>query len=164
MAESMSRRDFVRQCAVAGAAAGGVAAASQTAAADGATPDSPYQNFFGDLHNHNHVGYARGSLRRTFEIARNHLDFFAFTPHAYWPDIGHYDGNIENKWLNGFHVAAARWPEVVALAREFDAPGRFATILVLCHALILGLAQLRTPGNSGVWRRRLPQFLNVTQH
>jgi hypothetical protein len=88
-----------------------------------------YQHYFGDLHNHNDVGYAQGSLRRTFEIARNHLDFFAFTPHAYWPDIGQYDGNIQNKWLNGFHVAQARWPEVVALAREFDAAGEFVTIL-----------------------------------
>jgi len=50
-----------------------------------------YNIYFGDLHNHNSVGYARGSLGRTFEIARNHLDFFAFTPHGYWHDIGHYE-------------------------------------------------------------------------
>lgn len=49
-----------------------------------------YQIYFGDLHNHNEVGYARGSLERAFEIAREHLDFFAFTPHGYWNDIGHY--------------------------------------------------------------------------
>lgn len=88
-----------------------------------------YTTYFGDLHNHNHVGYAQGTLRRTYEIARNHLDFFAFTPHAYWPDIGTYDRGIQYKWLNGFHVAKARWPEVVELAHEFDEPGTFTTIL-----------------------------------
>ena len=35
--------------------------------------------FWGDLHNHNAVGYAQGSLRRSIELAREHLDFFAFT-------------------------------------------------------------------------------------
>lgn len=88
-----------------------------------------YQNFFGDLHNHNHVGYALGSLDRSFEIARNHLDFYAFTPHAYWPDVVDYDGKITHKWKNGFHIARARWPEVVQLARDFDSPGEFVTIL-----------------------------------
>ena len=38
-----------------------------------------YQLFWGDLHNHNAVGYAKGSLERSIDIAREHLDFFAFT-------------------------------------------------------------------------------------
>jgi hypothetical protein len=88
-----------------------------------------YQTYFGDLHNHNHVGYAQGSLDRSFEIARNHLDFYAFTPHSYWPDIVEYDGKISHKWKNGFHIARSRWPEVVELARQFDIPGEFVTIL-----------------------------------
>ncbi len=45
--------------------------------------------YFGDIHNHGNVGYAQGSLRRAFENARNHLDFFAYTPHAWWNDISH---------------------------------------------------------------------------
>jgi hypothetical protein len=106
----------------------------ESAAAAAPAPPSPgqppsWRTFFGDLHNHNDIGYAQGTLTRTFEIARNHLDFFAFTPHAYWPDIGTYPGNIENKWLNGFAVAKARWPEVVEHARRFDAPGSFVTVL-----------------------------------
>lgn len=84
--------------------------------------------YFGDLHNHGNVGYAQGSLRRAFENARNHLDFFAYTPHAWWNDIGHYEGNVEHKWINGFAVTKARWPEVLKLVREFDAPGKFATL------------------------------------
>lgn len=87
-----------------------------------------FRTYFGDLHNHNDVGYAQGTLTRTYEIARNHLDFFAFTPHAYWPDIGKYPGSIESKWLNGFAVARARWPEVVEHARRFDSPS-FVTLL-----------------------------------
>jgi len=88
-----------------------------------------FQIFWGDLHNHNSIGYAQGSLRRTFEIARSHLHFFAFTPHAHWPDISHYEGNIEQKWINGFAVTRQRFPEVIQMAREFDEPGRFVPIV-----------------------------------
>ncbi|MFB3825569.1 MAG: DUF3604 domain-containing protein [Bryobacteraceae bacterium] len=84
--------------------------------------------YFGDLHNHGNVGYAQGSLRRMYEIARNHLDFFAFTPHAHWPDMKRYEGSIEDKWINGFAVTRARWPEVLRTAKEFDAPGKFAVL------------------------------------
>ncbi len=94
-----------------------------------ADPDpAALHTYFGDLHNHSNVGYAQGSLRRVYEIARNHLDFFAFTPHAHWHDIRHFEGSIEDKWINGFHVTRARWPEVLKMAREFDAPGKFATL------------------------------------
>ena len=31
---------------------------------------SKYKLFWGDLHNHNAVGYAKGSLQRSIEIAR----------------------------------------------------------------------------------------------
>ncbi len=88
-----------------------------------------YKTYFGDLHNHNEVGYAQGSLQRAYEIGRNHLDFMAFTPHAYWHDIGTYSGGIEQKWLEGFEVTRRRWPEVVETARRFDDGDRFVTIL-----------------------------------
>ncbi len=129
MSQGISRRDWMRHCAHTGtttALAGAIPSISP--AAQTAAP-SEYRNYFGDLHNHNQVGYAQGTLQRTFEIARNHLDFFAFTPHSYWPDVGEYDGRIEHKWKNGFAVAKARWPDVVKLAREFDDPGQFTTIL-----------------------------------
>ena len=41
-------------------AAGAVVQAAATGA---------YRNLFGDLHNHNQIGYAQGTLERTFEIA-----------------------------------------------------------------------------------------------
>ncbi len=131
MAEHVSRRDWMRQCTAAGAV-GALPILSHGASAGAESPDFPddsYRNYFGDLHNHNHVGYAKGSLGRSFEVARNHLDFYAFTPHAYWPDMGEYHAHIENKWINGFHISKARWPEVVEAARRYDAPGKFVAIL-----------------------------------
>ena len=91
-------------------------------------PAGDLKIYFGDLHNHADVGYAQGSLRRVYEIARNHLDFFAFTPHAYWHDIRHFEGSIEDKWINGFAVTKERWPEVLRMAKEFDDPGKFAVL------------------------------------
>lgn len=91
-----------------------------------------YKTYFGDIHNHNLIGYAQGTLRRSYEIARNHLDFYAFTPHAYWPDVNPFvdpdSKGAENKWLNGFAVTKDRWPEVVAMAKEFDDPGSFPVL------------------------------------
>ncbi len=117
MSFAFSRRGLLRTAAVLPAVRG---SAAEPAAV---------RTYFGDLHNHNDIGYAQGTLTRTFENARNHLDFFAFTPHAYWPDIGTYPGAIENKWINGFAVAKARWGEVVEHARKFDKPGSFVTLL-----------------------------------
>ncbi len=118
MSHPISRRAWMRN-ALAVASVEAVPAAGAGAA---------YRNYFGDIHNHGNVGYAQGSLRRSYEIAREHLDFFAFTPHGHWHDIRKFEGAIEDKWINGFAVTRARWPEVLALAREFDAPGKFVTL------------------------------------
>jgi hypothetical protein len=119
----LSRRDWLVGCSISGASALGSGPPSRPADA------GQYRTFFGDLHNHNAVGYAQGSLERTFEIACNHLDFFAFTPHGYWHDIGHYENSIENKWINGFEVTRERWPDVLRTARAFDNPGKFVPIV-----------------------------------
>jgi len=74
------------------AALGHAGVLSGAAAGSSSPPQvGDYRIYFGDLHNHSAVGYAQGSMERAFEIARNHLDFFAFTPHGYWHDIGHYE-------------------------------------------------------------------------
>ena len=115
---------------------------------------SGYNIYFGDLHNHNEVGYAQGSLGRTFEIAREHLDFFAFTPHGYWHDIGHYENNIENKWLKGFEVTKKRWPEVVAMVRKYDQPGIFVPITAFeWHSTSLGDYHILYPYVDGEYVR-----------
>lgn len=38
--------------------------------------DRNYQIIFGDIHNHNALGYGVGSLERSIDVARTHLDFF----------------------------------------------------------------------------------------
>lgn len=124
MNETLSRREWIRRFSMAasGAAMGRVQGLPETQGGN-------YRTFFGDLHNHNAVGYAQGSLERTFEIARNHLDFFAFTPHGHWHDIGHYENHIEERWLKGFSVTRSRWSEVIEMARKFDDPGKFVAIV-----------------------------------
>lgn len=72
----VNRRSFVGG-AVAATVLSGVRERAQLLAdeKDSASP----QLFWGDLHNHNAVGYAKGSLERSIDNAREHLDFFAFT-------------------------------------------------------------------------------------
>jgi hypothetical protein len=79
---------------------------------------SKYKLFWGDLHNHNAVGYAKGSLQRSIEIAREHLDFFAFTGHASWHDMPKMPGDRHLKWVNGFKARADHWPKTRRLIRE----------------------------------------------
>ncbi len=42
--------------------------------------------YWADLHNHNAIGYGKGTLERSYSIARSSLDIYAFSPHGYWPD------------------------------------------------------------------------------
>ena len=72
--------------------------------------------YWGDLHNHNELGYAQGSLERSYEIARSHLDFYAFTPHGL-----HADGGVPD----GYPVVVDNWERIRAAARENDRPGAF---------------------------------------
>ena len=123
----LSRREWIKRMSLAGMSAAVAPGLPRPAAPSAGRSD--YKTYFGDLHNHNVIGYAQGSLERTFEIARNHLDFFAFTPHGYWHDIGSYENRIENRWINGFAVTRARWPEVLKLARSYDAPGKFVPMV-----------------------------------
>ena len=107
MSRHFTRRDWLRST-TAMATAGWLGQQAIAEPAPTRTVED-YQMFFGDLHNHNNVGYAQGSVERAFEIAREHLDFFACTPHGWWPDIGHYENQIENKWLKGFEVKTLRF-------------------------------------------------------
>jgi hypothetical protein len=47
---------------------------------------------YGDIHNHNAHGYGTGSIERSLEIARTHLDFFSFTGHSSWHDMPSMEG------------------------------------------------------------------------
>ena len=92
-----------------------------------AMPD--FSLFWGDMHNHNAVGYARGSLERTYEIAQEHLDFLAFTPHAQWHDMPQMPNDAHMKWVNGFKVLQDNWQKVQRMARESNRKGKFVSLL-----------------------------------
>jgi hypothetical protein len=77
--------------------------------------------YWGDLHNHNAVGYATGTLERSIDIAREHLDFFAFTGHASWHDMPKMPGDRHLKWVNGFKVHSDHWPKTRRLIQEANA-------------------------------------------
>jgi len=77
-----------------------------------------YHLYWGDLHNHNAVGYAKGSLARSIEIAREHLDFFAFTGHASWHDMPQMPKNQHMHWVNGFKAHAQHWPRTRHMIAE----------------------------------------------
>lgn len=94
----ITRRQFVGATTAAAVLAG----LRPTSQLHAATPASRHQLFWGDLHNHNAVGYAKGSLERSIDLARAHLDFFAFTGHASWHDMPQMAGDRHMIWVNGF--------------------------------------------------------------
>jgi len=91
-----------------------------------------YQLFFGDLHNHNSVGlfhYSKGSLERTIEIARSHLDFFAFTGHSHWHDMPPMPNEGHLKWQEGFDHHTKLWPKTKQLMAAANDDGKFVAFL-----------------------------------
>ena len=110
----LSRRGFVGS-AVAAALLSGVREKAQLL---GAEDKEGQQLFWGDLHNHNAVGYAKGSLERSIDLAREHLDFFAFTGHASWHDMPKMPGDRHLKWVNGFKVHRDHWPKTRRLIED----------------------------------------------
>lgn len=91
--------------------------------------DHPYSLFFGDLHNHNSLGYGLGSLERSIDIAKTHLDFFAFTGHSSWHDMPAMEGERENHWLRGFTKLQNAWPRVQQLAADANVNKEFVSYL-----------------------------------
>lgn len=126
MARPMNRRDWIETCALAAGAlplaCGGKAQDAERAG------DDPYSIYFGDIHNHNAAGYARGSLERSFDIAQSHLDFFATTPQVWWPDVPRMEQDKHMKWLDGFEEAKTCWPEVQALNEGCHRDGAFVVL------------------------------------
>jgi len=84
--------------------------------------------FWGDLHNHNEVGYGWGSLAHSYAVARAmQLDVYAFTPHAWWHDLPEGDPQVAEKHRRGFQLVRDRWEEVRRRADEEYQPGRFVS-------------------------------------
>ncbi len=88
--------------------------------------------YWGDLHNHCAVGlyhYAKGTLERSIEIARTHLDFFAFTGHSQWHDMPRMVNDVQVRWQQGFDAHTAHWPKTKQLMRSANRPGQFVAFL-----------------------------------
>ena len=113
--DELSRRNFLGGSLVAPLL--GVARPRSTAAVGPSEDSDSYQLFWGDLHNHNAVGYAKGSLERSIDIAREHLDFFAFTGHASWHDMPTMPGDRHMKWVNGFKTHRDHWNKTRQMLR-----------------------------------------------
>ena len=88
-----------------------------------------FQTLFGDIHNHNAYGYGIGSLERSIDIARTHLDFFAFTGHSSWHDMVPMEGGREKHWLDGFERLKQGWPRVQSLIADANRDDDFAAFL-----------------------------------
>lgn len=87
------------------------------------------QLYFGDIHNHNSLGYGKGSLERSIDIARSHLDFFSFTGHSSWHDMKPMEGGREAHWEKGFARHNSSWGKIRQLMAAANDPGRFVSIL-----------------------------------
>ncbi len=97
------------------------------------------QIYWGDIHNHNEIGYGKGSLERSFAIAENSLDFYAFTPHTWWPDLPDNDEVVKQHHLNGFKKVRDNWARIKQTVSERYREGEFVTLLAWeWHSLAWG--------------------------
>jgi hypothetical protein len=84
---------------------------------------------YGDIHNHNAHGYGVGSIERSLDIARTHLDFFAFTGHSSWHDMPTMEGARERHWIEGFKRLKDTWPRVQQVIADGNRDGEFCAFL-----------------------------------
>lgn len=85
------------------------------------------QIYWGEIHNHNEIGYGEGTPDRSFRIARNSLDFYAFTAHGWWTDVPKNDEGIRRHHEAGFAKVKSRWGEVADKVAAENTPGEFVT-------------------------------------
>ena len=88
-----------------------------------------YAILYGDMHNHNAHGYGVGSIERSLEVARGHLDFFAFTGHSSWHDMPTMEGGRERHWIDGFKRLKDTWPQVQEVIAGGNRDGEFCAFL-----------------------------------
>jgi len=133
-AENLSRRQFL-----AGVAGAGTALGLTGCIADEKTNSANIENkqvkscdrkiYWGDIHNHNAVGYAKGSLERSYDIAYNSLDFFCFTAQSQWHDMPIMPQNKHMKWVKGFEATKNNWEKVMQFAERYNEPGKFVSFI-----------------------------------
>jgi hypothetical protein len=89
------------------------------------------QLFWGDIHNHNNMGYGVGSMTRSIEIAQERLDFWAATPHAqvHKEKAPIRTPEFEAQRARDFQRVHDQWPKLQRLVQEAYEPGRFVSFL-----------------------------------
>lgn len=110
---------------------------------------SDYRLFWGDLHNHNAVGYAKGSLQRSIDLAREHLDFFSFTGHASWHDMPRMPGDRHMKWVHGFEAHSSHWDKTKSMLQEASTDDFVALLGYEWHSSEFGDYCVIHPDNEG---------------
>ncbi|MFW5986048.1 MAG: hypothetical protein ACOCQH_01680 [Halanaerobiales bacterium] len=88
-----------------------------------------YNLYWGDIHNHNQLGYGKGTLERAIDIAKEHLDFFAFTPHGQWFDEENTGQEVHEKHQRGFDIVRENWDYIKKKISEASQPGQFLAFL-----------------------------------
>ena len=111
----ISRRDFFSGSFAALAAMTVSRESSRLFAGDDSEPQNLY---WGDIHNHNECGLAKGSLERAIDLARGHLDFWAATGHAWWHDMPELPGTGRQMFFDGFDRHRKYWPKTRRLVEE----------------------------------------------
>ena len=108
-----------------------------------------YSILYGDIHNHNAHGYGVGSIERSLELARTHLDFFAFTGHSSWHDMPAMEGGRERHWINGFKRLKETWPQVQKVIAGGNRDGEFCSFLGFeWHSSVWGDQCVVFPGDN----------------
>jgi hypothetical protein len=85
--------------------------------------------YWGDLHNHNSIGQIKGSLERSYDIARSHLDFFAFTPQSQWMDMIEIPEGRNAQFVRGFTAVKQNWERIKEFADKYNQPGKFVSFI-----------------------------------
>lgn len=84
--------------------------------------------YWGDIHNHNAVGYGLGSPDRAIAIGKQSLDFLAITPHGWWPDLPNPESAVGKHHLAGFERTQAAWESLQRLLERENRTGQFVTL------------------------------------
>lgn len=83
----------------------------------------------------------------SIDVAREHLDFFAFTGHASWHDMPKMPGDRQMKWVDGFKVHAEHWPRTRRLIREANSEDFVALLGYEWHSSVFGDYCMIFPGD-----------------
>ena len=111
----ISRRSFVGS---AFSALAGMAVARESSLLFAGEDNESENLYWGDIHNHNECGLAKGTLERAIDLARGHLDFWAATGHAWWHDMPELPSGGRKMFLDGFERHRKFWPKTRRLVEE----------------------------------------------